>query len=56
MSRHGHSISFLMPQVDVEEFERLANEAINYYVGNRMPVSGNLKVVISDYHPKSGES
>ncbi|HET8802361.1 MAG TPA: DUF6036 family nucleotidyltransferase [Marinobacter sp.] len=45
-----------LPQVDAEEFERLANEAIDYYVGNRRPVLGNLKVVMSDYHRKSGES
>lgn len=45
-----------LPQVDAEEFERLANEAIDYYVGNRRSVLGNLKVVMSDYHRKSGES
>lgn len=45
-----------LPQVDVDEFERLANEAISYYVGNRVPVLGNLKVVISDYHRNNGEA
>lgn len=44
-----------LPQVKVEEFERLANEAIGYYVGNSVPVMGNLKVVISDYHRNNGE-
>ena len=42
-----------LPQVDFEEFERLANEAIDYYVGNRMPFLGNFKVVMSDYHRKT---
>lgn len=45
-----------LPQVNVEEFERLASEAIDYYVGNKMPVLGNLKVVMSDYHRNNGES
>lgn len=39
-----------LPNVDVDEFERLAGEAIGYYVGNHMPVRGNLKVVLDDYH------
>lgn len=39
-----------LPNVDLDEFERLAGEAIGYYVGNHMPVWGNLKVVLDDYH------
>lgn len=39
-----------LPDVDVDEFERLAGEAIGYYVGNHTPVWGNLKVVLDDYH------
>lgn len=39
-----------LPGVEVEEFERLAREAIDYYVGNHLPIWGNLKVVLDDYH------
>lgn len=45
-----------LPQVSIEEFERLAKEAIGYYVGNKMPVSGNLKVAISEYYRNNGDS
>jgi len=39
-----------LPGVEVEEFERLAREAIDYYVGNHLPIWGNVKVVLDDYH------
>jgi hypothetical protein len=44
-----------LPFVDVNEFERLAREAIGYYVGNKLPVLGNLEVVLNDYQQSSGE-
>lgn len=39
-----------LPGVSIEEFERLAKEAIGYYVGNPVPVLGNLRNTIQDYH------
>lgn len=39
-----------LPHVDIEEFERLAREAINYYVGDKTRILGNLTVVLDDYH------
>jgi len=42
-----------LPSVDVDEFERLAREAIGYYVGNRVPVLGNLESSLNDYHRAS---
>ena len=44
-----------LPHVDIKDFERLAEEAIDYYVGNRMPVLGNLKVVMNEYDCRSRE-
>jgi hypothetical protein len=38
-----------LPFVNVDEFERLAREAIGYYVGNKMPVLGNLESSLKDY-------
>jgi hypothetical protein len=38
-----------LPFVNVNEFERLAREAIGYYVGNKMPVLGNLESSLKDY-------
>lgn len=38
-----------LPMVDVNEFERLAREAIGYYVGNKRPVLGNLETALNDY-------
>lgn len=39
-----------LSDVDVDVFECLAREAIDYYVGNHMAVLGNLKQVLDDYH------
>ncbi|MBE0487770.1 MAG: hypothetical protein IBX53_01715 [Halomonas sp.] len=39
-----------LPHVDIGEFERLAREAIGYYVGDEARILGNLNVVIDDYH------
>jgi hypothetical protein len=44
-----------LPHVDIKDFERLAEEAIDYYVGNRMPVLGNLKVETNEYDCRSRE-
>ena len=44
-----------LPFVDVNEFERLAREAIGYYVGNKMPVLGNLDSSLKDYQRAIGE-
>ncbi|TDX31405.1 hypothetical protein DFO67_1032 [Modicisalibacter xianhensis] len=38
------------PSVSVEAFERLAREAISYYVGDETRILGNLNVVLNDYH------
>ena len=38
-----------LPYVDIGEFERLAREAISYYVGDHTRILGNLKVVLEDY-------
>jgi len=39
-----------LPYVDIADFERLAREAISYYVGDEARILGNLKVVLDDYH------
>lgn len=44
-----------LPVVNVKEFERLAREAIGYYVGNKVPVLGNLEEALKDYQQASGE-
>ena len=38
-----------LPFVDINEFERLAREAIGYYVGNSVSVLGNLESSLKDY-------
>ncbi|WP_304526830.1 DUF6036 family nucleotidyltransferase [Halomonas sp. I5-271120] len=38
-----------LPQVDVSEFERFAREAIDYYVGEKTRVFGNLSVALDDH-------
>lgn len=43
-----------LPYIDIGEFERLAREAISYYVGDEMRISGNLKVMLDDYHQRQG--
>ncbi|MFB9867354.1 DUF6036 family nucleotidyltransferase [Vreelandella sulfidaeris] len=43
-----------LPYIDIDEFERLAREAISYYVGDEMRISGNLKVMLDDYHQRQG--
>jgi len=42
-----------LPLVDINEFERLAREAIGYYVGNPVPVLGNLASSLKDYQRAS---
>jgi hypothetical protein len=42
-----------LPFVDINEFERLAHEAIGYYVGNKVPVLGNLESSLQDYQRAS---
>ncbi|GEN29697.1 hypothetical protein HVA01_33430 [Halovibrio variabilis] len=39
-----------LPYIDINEFERLAREAISYYVGDETRILGNLKVMLDDYH------
>ncbi|BBI49767.1 hypothetical protein HORIV_21880 [Vreelandella olivaria] len=39
-----------LPYISIEEFERLAREAISYYVGDETRILGNLKVMLDDYH------
>lgn len=39
-----------LPLVDVLEFERLAKEAIDYYVGEKSRVQGSLKIALEDYY------
>ena len=39
-----------LTHVDVNEFERLAREAIGYYVGDKTRILGNLKCVLDTYH------
>ncbi len=39
-----------LPYINIEEFERLAREAISYYVGDETRILGNLKVMLDDYH------
>lgn len=39
-----------LPYINIEEFERLAREAISYYVGDEARILGNLKVMLDDYH------
>lgn len=41
-----------LPYIDIEEFERLAREAISYYVGDETRILGNLKVMLDDYYRK----
>ncbi|WP_355662393.1 DUF6036 family nucleotidyltransferase [Halomonas salifodinae] len=43
-----------LPHVDIGEFERLAREAISYYVGDETRILGNLNVVLDDYHCSEG--
>ncbi|MGP9768347.1 DUF6036 family nucleotidyltransferase [Halomonas sp. AOP13-D3-9] len=43
-----------LPYINIEEFERLAREAISYYVGDGTRISGNLKVMLDDYHGSEG--
>lgn len=40
--------------VDINEFERLAREAIRYYVGDMNRVLGNLAVVLDDHYQGEG--
>lgn len=42
--------------IDINEFERLAREAISYYVGDQARILGNLKVILDDYHCSEDES
>ncbi len=44
------------PHVDIGEFERLAREAIGYYVGDETRILGNLTVVLDDFYHSEGES
>ena len=39
-----------LPRVDVREFERLAEEAIDYYVGEKSRVQGSLRIALEDYY------
>lgn len=39
-----------LPLVDVLDFERLAKEAIDYYVGEKSRVQGSLKIALEDYY------
>ncbi len=43
-----------LPYINIEVFERLAREAISYYVGDETRILGNLKVVLDDYHGGEG--
>lgn len=57
--QRGHTQAMLdgpsMPYVDIADFERLAREAISYYVGDEPRILGNLKVVLVDYrHGEEG--
>lgn len=54
--RDQHDIQALLrlPHVDLGEFERLAREAISYYVGDESRILGNLNVVLDDYHRSEG--
>lgn len=56
--RDQHDIQALLrlSHVDIGEFERLAREAISYYVGDAARILGNLNVVLDDYHRTEGES
>ncbi|MEC8917480.1 MAG: DUF6036 family nucleotidyltransferase [Pseudomonadota bacterium] len=56
--RDLHDIQALLrlPHVNVVEFERLAREAISYYVGDEARILGNLAVVLDDYHCSEGGS
>ncbi|MGM0914242.1 MAG: DUF6036 family nucleotidyltransferase [Pseudomonadota bacterium] len=56
--RDQHDIQALLqlPYVDIDEFERLAREAISYFVGDENRILGNLKVVLDEYHHCGGES
>lgn len=39
-----------LPYMNIEEFERLAREAISYYVGDETRILGNLKEMLDDYY------
>ncbi|MDR5865100.1 DUF6036 family nucleotidyltransferase, partial [Halomonas campisalis] len=54
--RDQHDIQALLqlPHVGIGEFERLAREAISYYVGDELRILGNLNVVLDDYHRSEG--
>ena len=54
--RDQHDIQSLLKltQIDIGAFERLAREAISYYVGNETRILGNLNVVLDDYHHREG--
>jgi hypothetical protein len=56
--RDQHDIQSLLrlPHVDIVEFERLAREAIGYYVGDHTRILGNLSIVLGDYHHSEGQS
>ena len=56
--RDQHDIQALLrlAHVDVGEFERLAREAISYYVGDETRTLGNLSVVLDNYHRSEDES
>lgn len=43
-----------LPSIDIGEFERLAREAISYYVGDETRILGNLKVMLDDYYRREG--
>ena len=43
-----------LPYVDIKEFERLAREAISYYVGDETRILGNLKMMLDEYHHSEG--
>ncbi len=50
--RDQHDIQSLLklPHVDIDKFERLAREAISYYVGDETRILGNLNVVLDDFN------
>lgn len=43
-----------LPHVDINVFERLAREAISYYVGDETRILGNMKVVLDDHYSIRG--
>ncbi|WP_445001260.1 DUF6036 family nucleotidyltransferase [Halomonas mongoliensis] len=50
--RDQHDIQALLklPHVGIDKFERLAREAISYYVGDETRMLGNLNVVLDDFN------